>query len=611
MKRFITTTLICLLAAYIAYGQDNQQRQPENRQQSTNRPDGSGTQNSHNGPGGFFPGGGFPGAPGGGFPGFPGGGFPGGGFPVGGPGGGFPGMMFGAMGNIDQFGVGFNSTPLKEKDNIVTDSNDSTSVYYVENIKFNTTVKIKYNGSTAEVSGNTDGLEMKQDGAYISFHTKNQNVEYILSGNSSNGGLLVKSDHPVKIVFDNVDLKSEKGEAIAVTGKADTYVVVKPGSRNRLEDKFREVPEPKSGPFGMMGPGNRQNGPVETEVISGIRMKKAVNRSEKANESPIGGVLTSKGLLCISGSGSLTLKGHNKSGMKSSRHMVIRPGNVIHIETTQGKGLSAKGDIRILGGVLNVDCSTSGKDGIRSDECIYISGGRTTVKSGNVEGSEGIEAKFNIVIDGGTIEVASFDDAINSGGNLIINDGYVFAAAVHNDALDSNSNLVINGGTIVALGSGMPECGLDACDEEGFGLYINGGTIACMGGMTSPCAKESRQGSVICGMEQIDSAMIYSLEDDNHVILQLNSIRNYQRTGTLFFSSPELKEGQTYHICKKADNPSVSLNGFRGLSIGGKKCGEKIETVEKLTLPYSQIGRQTIMMMGPPPGLGRQGDMEE
>ena len=595
MKQFIATAAFCLFSMSISQAQDNDSRQPENRQQRQDgQPRSEKQDERRNGfPG--FPGGGFPDGQNGGFPSFPGGGFPGG------PGG-FPGMMFGAMGSIEQFGVEFDKTPLKEKDAVIANQNDSTSLYYVENIRFDTTVRIKYEDGTVKVTGETAGLDMKQDGAHLSFHTKNRNVEYILSGKSSNGSLQVKSDHPVKIVLDNVDLTSSRGEAICVTGKSDVYLVLSKGSKNRLEDQFREVPEPK-GPFGMPFANTRKAEKTEYETVNGIRMKKAENRSEKATESAVEGVLTSKGLLCVSGNGELTLKGHNKSGMKSKSHMVFRPGNVVNIETTQGKGLASKGDIRIMGGVLNVDCSTRGKDGIRSDECIYISGGRTTVKSGNIEGSEGIEAKYNIVIDDGVVEVASFDDAINSGGNLIVNGGKVFAAAVHNDALDSNSNLILSGGTVVALGSGMPECGLDSADEEGFGLYITGGTIIAMGGMTSPCAKGSTQPSVVCGLEQIDSAMVYSLADESGVVLQYEGIRNYSRMGTILFSSPQLKTGKTYTICKRKADNTVPLTGFHGLTAQtkGNRDGDVIETVESLSLPYTQVGRQSIMMMGPPP----------
>ena len=531
-----------------------------------------------------------------GFPGFPGGGM---GFPGGGMG--FPGGPFGMFGNmkaINYFGVDFDRTPLKEKDVIVTDRNDSTYLYYVENVTFGKKVRIHYEGDKVLVSGDTEGLKTANDGAELSITAPKANIEYELSGKSTAGSLHIKSDHPTKIVLNGVDLTSQAGEAIKVTGKSAVYMVVGKGTENRLEDQYREVAERQIGPFPMMG--QRKDTPVETEVVNGLTMKKAENRSEDKAKSKVDGVISSAGLLAISGEGVLTLKGHNKNGLKSKGHMVVRPGNVIHIEVTQGKGMNANGDIRLLGGVLNVDASDAGKDGIRSEESIYISGGRTTVKSSGTDTSEGIEAKYNIVIDEGLVEVASYDDAINSGGNLIINGGRVYAAAVMNDALDANSNLVISGGTVVALGGGMPECGIDAAEEEGYEVFITGGTVVATGGMATRTSKQSTQGSVICSVEKIDSATVYSLEDEEKALLLFKSPRSYN-SGTLFFSSPSLRAGESYTVCK--NNKSEMKNAFHGMWADGKNNGEEIEIVDMLTMPYSQVGRAGMMMGGPMGGF--------
>ena len=587
----IGTLIIIGLLGITAHAQDHQQQSPQNH------PAGNGGDRISRGDTDRRGESGFPGTSG--IPGGPGG-FPGG--PGGGPGG-FPGTMFGMMGNIDQFGVTFDRTPLSEKDPVVSDAADSTFTYYEENIRFSQTVKVRYDGDRADVSGLPDGMKATVDGAHVSVSSKGMNVAYELTGRSADGSFRVKSDSPVKIVLGGVDLTSGKGEAIAVSGKADTYLVVSPGSANRLEDQYREPPTKPFGPFGMMPGPRKQPDTAETETVSGIEMKKAVNRSSRLTESQVDGVLTSKGMLCVSGNGELTLKGHNRNGLKSKSHLIIRPGNVINIEVTQGKGVTSKGDIRILGGVLNVDGSKSGKDGIHSEECVYILGGRTTVKASGGEGSEGIEAKYNMVVDGGVVEVAAFDDALNSGGNLIVNGGQIFAASVFNDALDANSNLVVNGGTVVAFGGSAPECALDANEEEGFSLYINGGTIAGIGGMGSRSAKGSRQPSVVCGVEQADSGTVYGLEGADGSLIQLTNIRNYSREASFLFSSPQLQAGQSYKVIKTQQAPEAK--GFHGLSSTIKKpaapgSAEVIESVEQLALPYSQVGKQN-MMMGPPP----------
>lgn len=509
-------------------------------------------------------------------------------------------MMSGQIGSIDQFGVEFDETPLNEEDKVVHDSSDSTFVYYVENERFDKEVSITFKGETAEVEGLPSDVKLEQNGAYLKITSKGHKIAYTLRGKSENGGLHIKSDQPTKLELAGLDLKSNEGEAISVGGKSAVYVVLAKGSQNRLEDKYREVvKEEPSFPWMMA---QREEGPAETETVNGITMKKAKNRSKDKQKSTVDGVLVSSGLLCVSGEGELWLKGHNKSGMKSKGHLVLRPGNVVHVEVTQGKGLSSKGDIRIYGGVLNIDGSSSGKDGIRSEESIYISGGRTIVKAGGGSGSEGIEAKYNIVVDGGTVQVASFDDGMNSGGNLIINGGTVSVFALMNDAIDANGNLVINGGTVVASGGNMPECGLDAAEEEGYELFVNGGTVVATGGMVTRPSKSSRQASVIYQCERVDSGYVYGLVSESKPIMSFLNKRNYAQGGALFFSSPKLEEGKGYEIGRRATSPSDNV-----MESGVKfsmKPKDTIEKIEKLEMPYSQVGK--VRTFGPPMFGGEQ-----
>ncbi len=537
-----------------------------------------------------FPGGqnGFPGGQGV----IPGGGFPG--FPPGGPGGpGGPWMMdFKA---IDNFGVEFNNEFLVENEEVIVDKNDSTSFYFVESQRFDHKIFINYSGNDIEVKGiYPDCMKLIHDGADVSIKCEGANMEFELSGMSDDGSFTISSDKSVKIVLNGLDLKSKKGDVIKTEGKSPTYIVLAKGSTNSLEDKFTAVVRETQG-FQM--PSKEDN--YEKEIINGIEVRKSVNRAKaKNNEPKTDGVITSNGILCFSGNGLLNLKGHNKNGIKSKQTIVMRAGNQINIEVTQGKGLSAKGDILIYGGVLNVDGSDSGKDGIRSDNCIYISGGRTVVKASGAESSEGIEAKYNIIISGGTVEVASFDDGINSGGNLIVSGGKLFVSSVFNDALDSNSNLIISGGHVVAYGGGAPECGLDANEEEGYSLYINGGTVFSCGGMPTRTDKQSRQSSIIYTPESVDSGMVYSLEDSKKSFMLMRCIRKYDRGGSLLFSSPGLETGKSYEI--HTGNSNTSAAEFHGTWTDGKTGGKKTEIIEELTAPYTMIGNE-MHVPGPMP----------
>ena len=96
------------------------------------------------------------------------------------------------------------------------------------------------------------------------------------------------------------------------------------------------------------------------------------------------------------------------------------------------------------------------------------------------EGSEGIESKKIMTINGGYVEVTSYDDALNSASHMYLKGGYVYAVATGNDAIDSNGNMYLSGGYVFCCGS---EEGLDANSEGGYKVYIQSGTnLMAIGG---------------------------------------------------------------------------------------------------------------------------------
>lgn len=122
------------------------------------------------------------------------------------------------------------------------------------------------------------------------------------------------------------------------------------------------------------------------------------------------------------------------------------------------KGIKIQDTIRIYSGVLQSYCSQT---------------------SGSTTG-EALESKSAIIIYGGVVETNAYDDAINAGTYLEINNGKVWAYSRGNDAIDCNGTTIyINGGTIVCRGS---ETGFDDNADRGGHMYVTGGTIVAVGG---------------------------------------------------------------------------------------------------------------------------------
>lgn len=138
----------------------------------------------------------------------------------------------------------------------------------------------------------------------------------------------------------------------------------------------------------------------------------------------------------------------------SEADITLNGTGTLQIVSTKGNGVSSKDDIKITGGVYNINSSgdaIEANDAIRGNSSVQIDGGTINIKTCE----EGIEAN-NIKINGGEITLYAKNDGINA-----------------TPKVNDNVAIEVNGGTInVTMGSGDT----DAFDSNG-DIYINGGTI--------------------------------------------------------------------------------------------------------------------------------------
>lgn len=178
----------------------------------------------------------------------------------------------------------------------------------------------------------------------------------------------------------------------------------------------------------------------------------------------------------------LKATGNGDKGMSIDGWLIINDGN-IKVSTTGSRYNSdnSSGGYYPGGGSSSSDMRSSPK-GIKVDGNITINGGTITVSATGGEGAEGIESKSVMTVNGGYIEVTSYDDALNSASHMYLKGGYVYAVATGNDAIDSNGNMYLSGGHVFCCGS---EEGLDANSEGGYTVYIQSGAalMAIGGGM--------------------------------------------------------------------------------------------------------------------------------
>ena len=206
----------------------------------------------------------------------------------------------------------------------------------------------------------------------------------------------------------------------------------------------------------------------------------------------------------------------------------------------------------------------SSAKGIKADGNLTIESGTIQVRTIGGEGSEGIESKSRIVIDGGNVCVSAYDDCLNATNDITINGGSIYCYSSGNDGIDSNGTLTITGGTIVASGTMTPEEGID-CDQNTF--KITGGTILGIGGSTStPTSNVCTQRSVIYSGSGTSGSLLSILSTDGTHLMSYTIPRSYNQM-TILYSSPSLSSDGNYAIYSGG---SISDGtSFYGLTTGG------------------------------------------
>ena len=246
-----------------------------------------------------------------------------------------------------------------------------------------------------------------------------------------------------------------------------------------------------------------------------------------------------------------------------------------------GKGISVDRTAVFDGGT--VDIATSGgmykysrtyscsPKGIKVDGDLTINGGTIRVNvTGNSEGSEGIESKANIVINGGEVRSTAYDDAVNSKTGFTMNGGRLCCYASNNDGLDSNGTITINGGLALSSGSSTPEEAFDTDRSSDF--HVNGGImIGFAGGAVKPNTSSSRQNVVMYNNSGVEKDEVISLcrLDGTTTLFSYEIPRSLGSRGSvLIVSSPELANGS--YVFKKGGRLSAFSDSWEGWYGPGK-----------------------------------------
>ncbi len=177
--------------------------------------------------------------------------------------------------------------------------------------------------------------------------------------------------------------------------------------------------------------------------------------------------------------------------------------------------------------------------------------------------NEGLGSEIHLTVNGGTINIKSVDDGINTsedgisvctinGGNLNIQ----ASEGQEGDGIDSNGWLVINGGTVFASSNPTsPDAGIDS----DMGIYINGGTVIACGNMYDEVAEESKANTMVLQFAGSSKGDLSVKNADGEEMVAFTCPSDYTN---LVISSEELVAG-SYQL----------FNGDTQLSYSGSMMG--------------------------------------
>ena len=521
-------------------------------------------------------------------------------------------------GDVTSFTIALDKNALAESVNVDTNDDD-----YIENTTFDKTITVTFSQSgNASVSGDESGIVSINGNDVIATNNTDQVIKYVLTGETSDGFFKLYSTKKQAIVLNSVSITNPDGAAINNQSKKRTFIVLNDGTKNYLTDgaNYSDATDSEDmkgcffseGQLIFSGSGYLE---VDANCKAGIRSDDYVRTMPKANiwvdASSGNGIRGNEAVILTGGVVNINVTGTADKGISTDGEVRIEGGrttiftsggyeydsdendysacsgvkadSVININGgelnikstgTGGKGLNCDDEININNGVVRI--ITTGKrqkdskgsvspKGIKADGKINVSGGQTQVRlEGTGDGTEGIESKSEIHIEAGTVESYSYDDAINSAGNLYIDGGYVYARSYNNDAIDANKNLYINGGVVIAEGAGQPECGLDAAEQ--YKAYINGGTVIAIGGGMQAIDSSSKQASIAISASM---GMKVGILDGSKAILAYTTPSSNCGTA-LMISSPSFKSGSSYTLragCEVSGGTSF-YNLTTGCTIG-------------------------------------------
>lgn len=320
--------------------------------------------------------------------------------------------------------------------------------------------------SSATAKGKYTGYEI--DGTDVSITAAGT---YVFSGDCDNGSITVKKGVTgVTIVLNGLTLTNDDSAAITLNKTAEASLIAAAGTTNTVAD------------------------------------------TEGSSDENAAVKVKSGAALAIGGTGTLTVDGNAKNGIKGAADAVITVAEVKLSINAANDGLSCDDELNITGGTLSITAGgdavkaspdtgdtenpdttslgnvtisggtltlSAAEDGIQADGDLTISGGtfhvktnggHTTALTDDSASCKGFKAGKTLTVTGGTLTVDSADDALHANADVSITGG-TLTLATGDDGVHADNDLVI--GTKGASSTSTPRINITASYEGLEGTTVN------------------------------------------------------------------------------------------------------------------------------------------
>lgn len=325
---------------------------------------------------------------------------------------------------------------------------------------------IRFTDAAAKASGKYTGYEI--DGTDVSITAAGT---YVFSGDCDNGSITVKKGVTgVTIVLNGLTLTNDDSAAITLNKTAEASLIAAAGTTNTVADTEGSSDE-----------------------NAAVKVKSGAS-------------------LSIGGTGTLTVDGNAKNGIKGAADAVITVAEVKLNINAANDGLSCDDELNITGGTLSItaggdavkaspdtgdtenpDTTSLGnvtisggtltlnatEDGIQADGDLTISGGtfhvktnggHTTALTDDSASCKGFKAGKTLTVTGGTLTVDSADDALHANADVSITGG-TLTLATGDDGVHADNDLVI--GAKGSSSTTTPKISITASYEGLEGTTVN------------------------------------------------------------------------------------------------------------------------------------------